>query len=109
MSKSYAIQLEERGENTGELIVDRFSWFEKRFSAQHSVTEDKFVQNSDSLEAFFICPKCEREMRIIVMHLTIILGGFLTMLLRTPAAALLLLIALKTATDLYAHRKEHSR
>lgn len=47
--------------------------------------------------------------RIIVMHLTIILGGFLTMLLRTPAAALLLLIALKTATDLYAHRKEHSR
>lgn len=47
--------------------------------------------------------------RIIVMHLTIILGGFLTMLLRTPAAALLLLIALKTATDLYAHRKEHAR
>jgi len=47
--------------------------------------------------------------RIIVMHLTIILGGFLTMLLRTPVAALLLLIALKTATDLYAHRKEHAR
>jgi len=47
--------------------------------------------------------------RIIVMHLTIIIGGFLTMLLRTPAAALLLLIALKTATDLYAHRKEHAR
>lgn len=65
MSKSYAIQLEERGENTGELIVERFSWFEKRFSARHSVTEDKFVQNSDSLEAFFICPKCEGEMRII--------------------------------------------
>ncbi len=47
--------------------------------------------------------------RIVVMHLTIILGGFLTMLLRTPVAALLLLIALKTATDLYAHRKEHAR
>jgi len=47
--------------------------------------------------------------RIIVIHLTIIIGGFLTMLLRTPTAALLLLIALKTATDLYAHRKEHAR
>ena len=47
--------------------------------------------------------------RIIVMHLTIIVGGGLTMIFRTPAAALLLLIALKTATDLYAHRKEHSR
>ncbi len=47
--------------------------------------------------------------RIIVMHVTIIFGGGLTLILRTPAAALLLLIALKTATDLYAHRKEHSR
>ncbi len=47
--------------------------------------------------------------RIIVMHLTIILGGFLTMLLRAPAAALLVLIVLKTAADLRAHRKEHTR
>lgn len=47
--------------------------------------------------------------RIIVMHLTIIFGGFLTLLLRTPAAALLVLIALKTAADLRAHHKEHSR
>lgn len=47
--------------------------------------------------------------RIIVMHITIIIGGFLTMLLRTPEAALLLLIALKTAADLSAHRKEHAR
>lgn len=47
--------------------------------------------------------------RIIVMHLTIIFGGMLTMIFRTPTAALFLLIALKTAADLYAHRKEHSR
>ncbi|MBI2088021.1 MAG: hypothetical protein HYT78_04670 [Deltaproteobacteria bacterium] len=47
--------------------------------------------------------------RIIVMHITIIIGGFLTMVLQAPEAALLLLIALKTATDLSAHRKEHAR
>ena len=47
--------------------------------------------------------------RIIVMHVTLIIGGFLTMLLRSPEAVLLLLIALKTAADLCAHRKEHAR
>jgi hypothetical protein len=47
--------------------------------------------------------------RIIVMHMTIIIGGFLTMLLRTPAAAVLLLIIFKTAADLHAHRREHAR
>ena len=47
--------------------------------------------------------------RIVVMHVTIILGGFLTMTLRTPMPVLFLLIVFKTASDLYAHRKEHSR
>ncbi|MBI4526655.1 MAG: hypothetical protein HY695_22885 [Deltaproteobacteria bacterium] len=47
--------------------------------------------------------------RIIVMHMTIIGGGFLTMTLRTPTAAVALLIFLKTAADLHAHRKERAR
>jgi len=46
--------------------------------------------------------------RILVMHLTVIIGGFATMLLRAPEAALLLLIAMKTAVDLRAHRKQHA-
>ncbi len=46
--------------------------------------------------------------RIFVMHLTVIIGGFATMLLRAPEAALLLLIAMKTAVDLRAHRKQHA-
>ena len=45
--------------------------------------------------------------RIIVMHLAVIAGGFLTLALRTPEAALLLLIALKTGADLRAHLREH--
>jgi hypothetical protein len=45
--------------------------------------------------------------RIIVMHLTIIFGGWLILLLRSPVPALVLLIALKTAVDLRAHRREH--
>ena len=46
--------------------------------------------------------------RIIVMHLTIIFGGWLTMLLKTPAPALALLILLKIAADLRAHTREHA-
>ncbi len=45
--------------------------------------------------------------RIIVMYLAIILGGFAAMLLHTSMPALLLLIALKIAADLHAHRREH--
>ncbi len=47
--------------------------------------------------------------RIIVMHLTLILGGFLMMLLRAPATALVLLVVLKTIADVYAHRMERLR
>ena len=45
--------------------------------------------------------------RIIVMQVAIIFGGFAAMLLNTPMPALLLLVALKIAADLYAHRSEH--
>jgi hypothetical protein len=45
--------------------------------------------------------------RIIVMHVTIIFGGWLILLLKSPVPALILLIALKTAVDLRAHRHEH--
>lgn len=46
--------------------------------------------------------------RIIIMHVTIIFGGWAIMLLHTPVAALVLLVVLKTAFDLRAHRREHA-
>ena len=46
--------------------------------------------------------------RVIVMHLTIIFGGWITMMLKTPAPALALLILLKIAVDLRAHTLEHA-
>lgn len=45
--------------------------------------------------------------RIIVMHVTIIFGGFLVMALGSTLPALLLIIGLKLWTDLYSHLKEH--
>ena len=42
--------------------------------------------------------------RIVVLHLTIILGGFVVMALGEPAVGLLALIALKTASDVWHAR-----
>jgi hypothetical protein len=45
--------------------------------------------------------------RVMLMHLAIIFGGFAVLLLKTPLPALVLLIGLKIAADLHAHRREH--
>ena len=47
--------------------------------------------------------------RVIVLHVTILLGGLGAMALGSPVWALVLLIALKIGLDLRAHVKEHSR
>jgi hypothetical protein len=45
--------------------------------------------------------------RVVVLHLVIILGGVTAMALGGPMAALVLLVLIKTAVDLAAHRREH--
>ena len=47
--------------------------------------------------------------RVIVMHLTLILGGWIILLIGMPTGALVVLLVLKTAVDLQAHRHEHAR
>ncbi len=47
--------------------------------------------------------------RIVIMHVTIIFGGFLVMALGSTLPALLLIIGLKLSTDLYSHLQEHGR
>ena len=45
--------------------------------------------------------------RVIVLHLTILFGGFGAMMLGSPVWALAFLIAIKVALDLRAHLREH--
>lgn len=47
--------------------------------------------------------------RVIVLHLTILLGGLAATTLGSPVWALLLLLALKIAVDLGAHLKERTK
>jgi hypothetical protein len=44
--------------------------------------------------------------RIIIMHLTILFGGWMVMLLGSPIWALFILIAIKTTADIKAHLKQ---
>jgi hypothetical protein len=47
--------------------------------------------------------------RVVVLHITIVVGGFPVMLLGSPVPGLLLLVALKIGMDLAAHRREHRK
>jgi hypothetical protein len=47
--------------------------------------------------------------RIVVLHLTILGGGFLMLLLGSPVVGLMLLVALKTVLDLRAHLSERRK
>jgi hypothetical protein len=47
--------------------------------------------------------------RIVVLHLAILFGSFFVLALGSPAIALVLLVLLKAAFDLNAHRREHEQ
>ena len=47
--------------------------------------------------------------RVIVMHITILGGGFLAIALGSPEALLLILVLLKTAIDVKFHLREHKK
>ncbi len=47
--------------------------------------------------------------RVVLLHVTILAGGFAAVLLGGSVVALVLLVALKTAVDVRAHLREHGR
>ena len=47
--------------------------------------------------------------RVVVMHIAILAGGFLTMAVGSPAPLLVVLIGLKTILDVRLHNREHKK
>jgi hypothetical protein len=45
--------------------------------------------------------------RLVILHLTINVGAFVSIFLGTPIGSLLVLVVLKTALDLYFHLRQH--
>jgi len=46
---------------------------------------------------------------VVLMHVTILIGGFLMMLLHSPVAGLALLVVMKMAFDLAGHQSEREK
>jgi hypothetical protein len=47
--------------------------------------------------------------RLVILHMTIIFGGIVSIWIGSPIGALLVLVALKTILDLFFHLREHRR
>jgi hypothetical protein len=47
--------------------------------------------------------------RVVVMHIAILAGGFLTMAVGSPAPLLVVLVGLKTILDVNLHNREHKK
>lgn len=45
--------------------------------------------------------------RVVVLHVTLVLGGLIVMALGEPVFVLLLFVLIKTSVDLWAHRRSH--
>jgi hypothetical protein len=45
--------------------------------------------------------------RLVLLHLAIIFGGFVSLLLGSPLGSIVVLVVLKTALDVALHRREH--
>lgn len=96
-------------ESYGTLIDPSLAWAILALTFSHAVS---FVVNyiagrewkNTNLEKLMIQPYA----RVIILHLTILFGGFLVMLLNSPVVGLVLLIILKTYVDIKSHLKQHS-
>ncbi|MHC4509165.1 MAG: DUF6498-containing protein [Planctomycetota bacterium] len=78
--------------------------------ASHGVS---FVQNY-LLKGEYATAKPDKLMgspygRVVVMHVAIIAGGFLTMAIGSPAPLLVVLVLLKTVLDVSLHNREHKK
>ena len=52
---------------------------------------------------------CAPYGQLVILHLTIILGGIVACVIGSPIATVIVLLLLKTAVDLRLHVREHGR
>ena len=68
-----------------------------------------YVKNGEYQRASLQALMGQPYSRVIVLHLTVLFGGWIVMLLGSPVGALLVLVALKTAADWRGHRAERRK
>jgi len=103
--KEYLAGLQEN-QKTSQLVATTMESQAPPAAIPYILATNRFLRNPSLLAAqkYMLAP----YRRIIIMQLTLIIGGFLILPFGTPVAGLIILVALKTLTDLYSHSREHS-
>ncbi|HUU51715.1 MAG TPA: DUF6498-containing protein [Candidatus Heimdallarchaeota archaeon] len=68
-----------------------------------------FIRNEEYKRVAFQDLFFQPYKRIIIMHVTIVVGAFIAFQLEQPTFFLILLIFLKIVVDLFSHKKEHTK
>lgn len=68
-----------------------------------------YIQNGEYQRASLQALMMQPYSRVFVLHFTVLVGGWIVMLLGSPTLALVLLVVLKTGADLRAHKAERHR
>ena len=68
-----------------------------------------YIKNGEYQRASLNALMAQPHGRVMVLHLTVLFGGWVVMLLGSPLFALLLLVGLKTAADWRAHQAERRK
>jgi hypothetical protein len=68
-----------------------------------------FIQKGEYLHVAFTDLFVQPYKRVVIMHLTIILGAWASAAWQLPEASLFILIGLKVIVDLFSHKKEHKK
>jgi hypothetical protein len=68
-----------------------------------------YIKNGEYQRASLNALMAQPYGRVVVLHLTVLFGGWIVMTLGSPLLALVLLVVLKAAADLRAHKAERQR
>jgi len=104
----------------GMFVASLFGLPEKNFLGLGVAVVGLFFSHGVSYRRNFILPEEFKKItydelfmqpykRVIVMHLTIILGGGVAGVTGATSIALVVLVSLKIGIDLFSHRKEHNK
>jgi hypothetical protein len=68
-----------------------------------------FIKNKEYLRVSFDKLFFQPYKRVVIMHLTIVLGAWIATAFHLPSLVLVVLIFLKITVDIFFHKKEHIR
>lgn len=92
------------------MLEYHLGWAVLGLAISHGISfASNYIRNGEYKRANLMQLMMQPYGRIIVLHITILGGGFLMMMLHSPTIGLLLLVALKIALDLGGHLAERKK